>query len=341
MGAMRLTHVQPLAAGAGPLEWQEVPVPDPGPGELLVQVFACGVCHTELDEIEGRTLPPRLPVTPGHQVVGRVVALGDGADPARLGERVGIGWIHHSSGGPDENVSDAFCATGRDVDGGYAAYLTVPAGYAFAIPAAFGDAEAAPLLCAGAVGYRALRLCRLRDGEPLGFTGFGASAHLVLQMARHLYPHSPICVFARHPRDREFAVALGAAWAGDTTDRAPERLAAVIDTTPAWLPVVEALANLRPGGRLVVNAIRKQSDDQRELLRLSYHEHLWLERELKTVANVTGEDVRDCLDLAGRVPLRPTVTTYPLRDANRALRELWRGEGHGAKVLLVDGDRPA
>lgn len=336
MGAMRLAKLQPLAAGSDPLEWQDVPVPVPAAGELLVAVRACGVCHTELDEIEGRAAPPRLPVTPGHQIVGQVVALGDGVDPARRGERVGIGWIHHSSGAPDENVSDAFCATGRDVDGGYAQYLTVPAGYAFAIPAVFGDAEAAPLLCAGAVGYRALRACRLVDGEPLGFTGFGASAHLVLQMARHLYPRSRLFVFARHARDREFAVALGAAWAGDTSDRAPEPLAAIIDTTPAWLPVVEALANLRPGGRLVINAIRKQPDDQRELLRLSYHEHLWLERELKTVANVTGADVRDCLALAARVPLRPTVTTYALRDANRALRELWRGDGHGAKVLLAD-----
>ena len=338
MGAMRLAQLQALADGAEPLVWQGVPVPAPAPGELLVLVLACGVCHTELDEIEGRTAPPRLPVTPGHQIVGRVAALGDGVDAARLGERVGIGWIHHSSGGPDENVSPQFCATGRDVDGGYAPFVTVPAAYAFAIPERFGDAEAAPLLCAGAVGYRALRLCNLRDGEPLGFTGFGASAHLVLQFAKHLYPRSPLAVFARNAADREFALRLGATWVGDTGDRPPVPLAAIIDTTPAWRPVVAALANLRPGGRLVINAIRKQCDDQQELLRLSYHEHLWLERELKTVANVTGADVRECLELAGRAGIVPTVTTYPLRDANRALCDLWRGEGHGAKVLVRSRD---
>jgi propanol-preferring alcohol dehydrogenase len=333
---MCIDRIASLDEAPDPLRWTELPRPVPGPGDVLLRVLACGVCHTELDEIEGRTPPPRLPVVPGHQVVGRVEELGSGVTRHRVGDRVGVGWIHSSSGGDDENLSEAFVATGRDVDGGYAQFMTVPADYAFAIPAAFGDAEAAPLLCAGAVGYRALTACRLRDGDPFGLTGFGASAHLVLQMARHRLPMSRAYVFARDPVEREFARSLGAAWAGDTGERAPEPLAAVIDTTPAWKPVVEALANLRPGGRLVVNAIRKEGRDQQELLRLDYGRHLWMEREIRSVANVTRADIRACLALAAEVPLRPEVTRYRLEDANRALRELRRGQVRGAKVLVVD-----
>src|SRR5690606_20193482 len=217
---------------------------------VRVRVLACGVCHTELDEIEGRTPPAHLPVVPGHQVVGRVDTLGDGVTEHAVGERVGIGWIHRSSGGPSENISPEFRATGRDVDGGYAEYMTVPARYAYTIPEAFDDITAAPLLCAGAVGYRALKLCGLVDGDALGFTGFGSSAQLVLQLAKYVYPRTRLFVFARDPVQREIALELGAAWAGATEDSAPEPLTAVIDTTPAWRPVLAALTAIRPGGRL-------------------------------------------------------------------------------------------
>ena len=264
MRAMVITHNCSLLEQQQPLELVELPRPEPGPGEIRLRVAACGVCHTELDEIEGRPPPPRLPVVPGHEVVGRVERLGPGAGRFQLGERVGVGWIHHGSGAPDENIDPGFRATGRDVDGGYAEYMCVPQDYAYPIPGVFSDLEAAPLLCAGGVGYRALMLSNLRDGDGLGLTGFGGSAHLVLQMVRH----SPIAVFARDPQARAFALELGADWAGDTGERAPEPLHAIIDTTPAWRPVVEALANLRPGGRLVINAIRKESRDQEWLLRL-------------------------------------------------------------------------
>ena len=287
MKVMQLLQCALLSDVPEPLSYRDAPEPEPGPGEVLLRVSACGVCHTELDEIEGRLRPPRLPIIPGHQVVGHIAATGPGVTQLRLGDRVGVGWIWRSTGGAQENLSDQFVATGLDVDGGYAEYMTVPEDYACALPALFSDVEVAPLLCAGAVGYRALRLCGLRDGDPLGLTGFGASAHLVLQMARHRLPHSAIHVFARDPEQREFARSLGAAWTGDTGDRAPEPLAAILDTTPAWKPVVEAMSNLRPGGRLVINAIRKQGEDQNELMRLRYHEHLWMEREIKTVANVT------------------------------------------------------
>ncbi|MEJ2452715.1 MAG: zinc-dependent alcohol dehydrogenase family protein [Candidatus Thiodiazotropha sp.] len=336
MKAMVIERIVSLQENERPLTLRDMPIPEPGPGEIRIKIAACGVCHTELDEIEGRTAPPHLPVIPGHEVVGRVESLGPDCRHFEPGERVGVGWIHHSNGAEDENLADAFHATGRDVHGGYAEYMTVPENYAYPIPETFSDTEAAPLLCAGAVGYRSLRLTGLSDGQPLGLTGFGGSAHLVLPLARHLFPHSPICVFARDAESQAFARKLGADWAGDTAARSPYPLQAIIDTTPAWKPVVEALANLNPGGRLVINAIRKEAGDQDYLQRLSYHEHLWMEKEVKSVANVTHRDLAEFLPIAARIPLRPTVQTYPLLEANRALLELKRGPVKGAKVLLIE-----
>jgi propanol-preferring alcohol dehydrogenase len=274
-------------------------------------------------------------VVPGHEVIGRVDKCGAGVTALDIGERVGVGWIHSSTGSADENLSPAFRATGRDVDGGYAEYLTVPEAYAYPIPDVFSDADAAPLLCAGGVGYRSLMLAGIEDGQTLGLTGFGGSAHLVLQLARHLYPHTEVYVFARDPEARAFALELGASWTGETAERSPVLLHAVIDTTPAWKPLVEALVNLRPGGRLVVNAIRKEDADKDFLLRLSYHDHLWMEKEIKSVANVTRRDIAEFLPIAAEIPLRPEVQTYPLAEANRALLELRHGPVRGAKVLLT------
>jgi propanol-preferring alcohol dehydrogenase len=333
---MVINRIVSLAEDESPLSPVDLPAPEPGPGELRVRVSACGVCHTELDEIEGRTPPPRLPVVPGHEVIGRVDKLGTGVSRFREGDRVGVGWIHASSGTQDENLSPRFEATGRDVNGGYAEYMTVPENYAYAIPEVFSDAEAAPLLCAGAVGYRALMLTGIEDGQRLGLTGFGGSAHLVLQLAQYLFPKGEVYVFARDEQARTFALELGAVWAGDTTDRSPEPLDAIIDTTPAWKPVVEALANLRPGGRLVINAIRKEDGDKDYLLQLSYHDHLWLEKEIKSVANVTHRDIAEFLPIAARIPIRPSVESYRLEQANEALVALKRGPVRGAKVLLLD-----
>jgi len=335
MRAMVINRIVSLAESESPLTSVELPDPSPGPGEVRIKVSACGVCHTELDEIEGRTAPPRLPVVPGHEVVGRVDKLGAGTTRFAVGDRVGIGWIHSSSGSADENLSPLFRATGRDVDGGYAELMTVPETYAYPIPAVFSDAEAAPLLCAGGVGYRSLRLAGIEDGQRLGLTGFGGSAHIVLQLARHMYPRSEVFVFARDPEARAFALELGATWAGDTADRAPEPLHAIIDTTPAWKPVVEGLANLSPGGRLVINAIRKEDRDKHCLQGLNYRDHLWLEKEIKSVANVTRQDIAEFLPIAAEIPLRPRVQTYSLEDANRALLDLKRGPVRGAKVLML------
>jgi propanol-preferring alcohol dehydrogenase len=340
MQAMLLHRIASLAEQPEPLRAANWPDPAPGPGEVLIRVAVCGVCHTELDEIEGRTPPPRLPVIPGHQAVGRVEAAGDGAAPL-LGLRVGVAWIHSTCGvcawcrSGRENLCPDFRATGRDAHGGYAEYLTAPAAFVHPIPDAIPDAAAAPLLCAGAIGYRSLRLAGLRDGETLGLTGFGASAHLVLMLARHLYPRSPVFVFARNPEERRFALELGADFAGATEDPPPTPLQAAIDTTPAWLPMVAALAHLAPGGRLVVNAIRKETADRDALLRLDYSTHLWMEKEIKSVANLTRADVRAFLDLAAAIPIRPAVEEYPLADANRALFELKHHRVRGAKVLRI------
>ena len=336
MRAFVLNRTVSLQNTDRPLELVELPTPVPQAGEVLLKVSACGVCHTELDEIEGRTPPPCFPVVPGHEVVGRVVDRGENVTRLDVGDRVGVGWIHSSSGEVDENLSPEFRATGRDVNGGYAEYMTVPERYAFPIPGVFEDVQAAPLLCAGAVGYRALRLTGIRDGQRLGLTGFGGSAHIVIQLARRLFPRVDVYVFARDSASRAFARELGAVWAGDTAERAPQRLDAIIDTTPAWTPVVEALANLRPGGRMVINAIRKEDSDKVSLLKLDYGMHLWMEREIKSVANVTGTDIAGCLEVAAAVPIRPTVQTYAFAEANQALVELKRGPVRGSKVLLMD-----
>jgi alcohol dehydrogenase, propanol-preferring len=352
-----------------PLELREVPQPIPVAGEILIRVTACGVCHTELDEIEGRTPPPNLPVIPGHQVVGRVAAVGawgtipipqkeSGYVPRvprfRPGDRVGVGWIFSACGeceycrSGQENLCRDFMATGRDANGGYAEYMTVPEAFAYPIPEAFTDAEAAPLLCAGAVGYRSLRLAGFSLGHDpnssaelghvprsLGLTGFGTSGHLVLKTVRYQYPKTHVYVFARSAEEQTFARESGATWAGDTNDRAPELLDAAIDTTPVWNTVVAALENLKPGGRLVINAIRKEETDKQALLGLDYAKHLWMEKEIKSVANVTRRDVTEFLELAARIPIKPEVQEYPLAAANQALLELKQRKIRGAKVLRI------
>lgn len=337
MKAMLLDRISSLTTNDQPLRAADVPLPSVQPNEIRIAVSACGVCHTELDEIEGRSAPPHLPVIPGHEVVGRVESVGRTVKRFREGDRVGVGWIHSSDGSEQENLSADFRATGRDVNGGYAEYMTVAEGYAYPIPEVFSDTEAAPLLCAGAIGYRALRLCGISDGDRLGLTGFGGSAHLVLQLSRHLYPKSELYVFGRDAASRTFAMEMGADWSGATEARAPQQLDAIIDTTPAWAPIVSALANLRAGGRLVINAIRKEDADKDVLQRLSYHEHLWMEREIKSVANITRRDIDEFLPLAADIPIRPEIELYSLNDANKALVSLKRENVRGAKVLSVSG----
>ncbi len=341
MKAMVLSRIWNLEDASKPLDLSDISEPVPETGEILIRVNTCGVCHTELDEIEGRTPPPHFPVVLGHQVVGVVAGVGKGANRFHGGERVGVGWIYSACGKcpfclkGEENLCEQFKATGRDANGGYAEYMRVPENFAYPIPDVFTDSEAAPLLCAGAIGYRSLRLTGLINGQNLGLTGFGASAHLVLMMVRHRYPSSKVFVFARSIKEREFARELGAAWAGDTDETPPEKLHSIIDTTPVWKPIVEALSHLERGGRLVINAIRKEDDDKDCLVRLSYPDHLWLEKEIKSVANVARRDISEFLKLAAEIPIRPEVQEYPLEDANRALMELKQRKIRGAKVLRI------
>jgi len=341
MKAMILKKIGSFSENNAPLELADLPVTEPGGSEILVRVSACGVCHTELDEIEGRTAPPELPVVLGHQVVGRVEQIGGDAKTFKIGDRVGIGWIYSSCGcckfclEGKENLCHKFLATGRDVNGGYAEYMTVPESFAFRIPDLFSDSEAAPLLCAGAIGYRSLKLTGLKDGQSLGLTGFGASAHLVLQMAIHRFPNSKVYVFARSGSERHFARELGAVWAGASDDESPEKLDCIIDTTPTWMPIIEALYNLEAGGRLVINAIRKEGIDKDCLLQLDYSSHLWLEKEIKTVANVSRSDISEFMLLAAAMSLKPEIQEYALEDANEALAELKTKKIRGAKVLKI------
>jgi alcohol dehydrogenase, propanol-preferring len=343
MKAQLLTQLGPLDGQDWRLEYADVPDPAPGPGDVLIEVSACGVCHTELDEIEGRTPPPRLPVIPGHQVIGRVVHCGPRPSALRPGQRVGVGWIFSACGrcascvAGFENLCQEFRATGRDVHGGYAELMVARQAFVYPIPdGRWSDVEAAPLLCAGAIGYRSLRLANLRRGGRLGLTGFGGSAHLVLKLLRYLDPDAQVSVFARSEAERAFARELGATWTGDTADTAPEPLDAIIDTTPAWRPVVEALRNLAPGGRLVINAIRKEDADRPVLAELDYPTQLWMEREVKSVANVTRRDVTEFLRTADMMELRSAVQEYPLADASQALRDLKTRSVRGAKVLRVN-----
>jgi propanol-preferring alcohol dehydrogenase len=213
--------------------------------------------------------------------------------------------------------------------------MTVSEGFAHDIPGIFSDSQAAPLLCAGAIGYRSLRLTGIEDGCNLGLTGFGASAHLVLKMAKYKYPQSHVFVFARSQKERDFAGELGAYWAGATEAQAPAKLDAIIDTTPAWKPVLEALKNLKSGGRLVINAIRKEDTDKNLLATLDYPSQLWMEKEIKSVANVARRDVREFLTLAAEIPIMPSIQEFALEGANQALGELKTRKIRGAKVLVV------
>lgn len=325
-----------------PLVLEDLPVPQPGRNQILVKVSACGICHTELDEIEGR-LRAILPIILGHQIVGRVECLGRGASKFKLNDRVGIAWINSACGkcsfcrNANENLCPEFKGTGCDANGGYAQYTVVCEDFAYPIPERFSDCQAAPLLCAGAIGYRALRLTNLRDGQILGLFGFGASAHIVIQVAKHKYRNSAVFVFTRAGQKdhQDLARKLGADWVGVTGDTPPAKLNSAIDFTPAWKPVVEALRVLEKGGQVVINAIRKGEKDKDSLLELSYQNHLWLEKELKTVANITRRDAQEFLPLAAEIPIVPQVQEFDLEQANEALLKLSQGKIQGAGVLRI------
>ncbi len=341
MKSMMLTKISDLKINKTPLIAAESEIPKINKNEVLVKINACAVCHTELDEIEGRIQPINLPVIPGHQIVGRVIETGSEVNKLRIGDRVGIGWINSACGKCEycksgfENLCVNFVATGKDVNGGYAEYTKINENYAAIIPESFTDEEVAPLLCAGAVGYRALKLSGIKNGMNLGFLGFGASNHLVLKIAKAIFPDSKFFVFARSENERKLALRLGSYWSGDIKDIPPEKLHAVIDTTPVWMPVIEIMKNIKPGGRLVINNIRKEDSDKDYILNIDYARDLWMEKEIKSVANVAFADIKEVLEIAARFNIKPEFQIYDLKEANTALYEVKNKKIEGAKVLKV------
>ncbi len=341
MRAIVLPKIAPIEEG--PLREVELPKPTPGPGEILLKVSVCGLCHTDLDEIEGRLPPAVLPAVLGHQVVGTVVGRGAGAKRYKTGQRVGVTWLFSSCGACEfcQSGRENLCArarwTGKDAPGGYAEFMVVGEAFAHAIPAGFSDSHAAPLLCAGVIGYRAVRLAEISNGQTIGLFGFGASAHIVIQIVRHQFPDSDVFVFTRSAPHQDLARRLGAAWTGTAHDRPPAKLDKAIDFTPVGEAVRDALATLNRGGRLVINAIRKTTP----VPELAYDTYLWDEKEIKSVANVTGRDGAEFLPLAAEIGIRPTVEPFAPSQANQALALLKDGKLKAAGVLVFASDENA
>ncbi|MFH1370281.1 MAG: zinc-dependent alcohol dehydrogenase family protein [Planctomycetota bacterium] len=331
---MVLTKTGPIESK--PLELVGLPKPEPKENEILVKVSVCGACHTDLDEAEGG-LATKLPVVPGHQAVGRVEEMGRGVTKHKVGDRVGVTWLYSSCGRCDfcktgrENLCECAKWTGKDADGGYAEYMVIQEDYAYPIPERFTDSQAAPLLCAGVIGYRTLRLAQIKEGEKIGLFGFGASAHIVIQIIRHQFPDNPVFVFTKTEQHAELAKSLGAMWTGRSGDEPPSKLDKIMDFTPVGECVRDALKVLNRGGRLVINAIRKETP----VPALDYAEYLWLEKEVKSVANVTRRDAEEFLPLASEIGIEPTIEEFPLEEANEVLRRIKHSQLRAAAVLKI------
>lgn len=327
-------HAMVLAEPGTPLEWREVPAPAPGPGQVRVKVAACGVCRTDLHIVDGELTEPKLPIIPGHEIVGRIEAVGDGVAAFRIGDRVGIPWLGHTCGHctycatGHENLCDAPRFTGYQIDGGYAETTVADAAYCFPLPENYTDIEAAPLLCAGLIGFRALRMSG--DARRLGIYGFGAAAHIVAQVAQ--FEGRAVYAFTR-PGDidaQNFAMSLGCAWAGGSDARPPVELDAALIFAPVGALVPAALAAVRKGGIVVLGGIHMS-----DIPAMPYA-LLWGERIVRSVANLTRQDAIDFLALAARTPIRTHVEPFPLREANTALDQLRSGALTGAAVLVPD-----
>jgi alcohol dehydrogenase, propanol-preferring len=329
MKAMVLNSPKPVTEN--PLAMEELAVPQAGPGQLRLRVHTCGICHTDLHTVEGELQLPRLPVVPGHQIVGRVDQVGAGVTQFKLGDRVGVPWLHKTCGVCEfcrrglENLCPDAQFTGLHVDGGYAQYTLAEADFTYPIPARFSDEEAAPLLCAGIIGYRSLRLSQIQPGGRLGLYGFGASAHLAVQVALHW--DCRVFVFTRSGEHRELARALGAVWAGGADEQPPEALDAAVTFAPAGWVVPLALGHVRPGGTVAINAIHMSPIPEMK------YETIYGERTLRSVANFTRQDAREFLKLAAEIPVKTDVEVFPLSDANVALQRLKRSQIHAAATL--------
>lgn len=317
-----------------PLKLEERPIPQPGPGQILIKVHTCGICRTDLHVIDGELTAPKLPLIPGHQIVGEVVKLGSGPGKVKIGDRVGVPWLGGSCGqcrfclSDRENLCDKAVYTGYQIDGGFADYCVANAAYCFPIPADYSDLQAAPLLCAGLIGYRALRMTG--DAQSLGFYGFGASAHILIQVAK--FQGRKVYAFTRKgdAEAQQLAKELGADWVGHSGEKPPAPFEAAIIFAPVGALVPEALQSLDKGGRVVCAGIH-MSDIPSFPYRL-----LWGERAVQSVANLTRRDGREFLALAPQVPVKTKVNVYPLEQVNEALRDLREGRFSGAAVISVE-----
>jgi len=325
---------QTASIDESPLEAVDVPIPEPGDQDVLLRVLACGLCHTDLHIVEGELPLPRLPIVPGHQIVAIVEAVGWEVGLPKLGDKVGVGWFHSSCGdcsfcsSERENLCSAGRFTGYHVDGGYAQYALAPAASTYPIPEGFSDQQAAPLLCGGVIGYRALRLSGAGPGQVLGLYGFGASAHIVIQLARH--SGCRVFVFTRSPAHQELASRLGAAWAGQPHDVPPEEPDSSIIFAPAGSLVPVALGKLKRGGTLVLAGITMSPIPEMP------YQMLYEERTVRSVANATRRDARELLALAAEIPVKTQVEVFPADDLNRALRLLKLGKINGAGVARIE-----
>ncbi|HEY6970113.1 MAG TPA: zinc-dependent alcohol dehydrogenase family protein [Candidatus Angelobacter sp.] len=316
-----------------PLVYTDIPVPEPGEDEVLVKVNACGVCRTDLHVVEGE-LPPKLPsVIPGHQVVGTVAKMGKDAASRRIGERVGVAWLHRTDGScefcrrGEENLCEKAQFTGYSVNGGYAEYIIAPAKFIYPIPEGFGDIHAAPLLCAGIIGFRALRLANLKKGDTLGIYGFGAAGHVAIQVGRYWGMNVVVCT--REERHRKLARELGAEWVGGAYDTPPMKMNAAIIFAPAGELVPAALAALKKAGTVVLGGIHMSP------IPSFPYELLYHERVVRSVANNTRQDGMDFLKVAAEIPIHTETQIFPLQDANRALEALKHDAIRGQAVLEI------
>jgi len=331
MHAMRLHEPQPIAEE--PLTLDDVNAPEPGRGEVRLQVEICGVCHTDLHTVEGDLALPKVPVTPGHQVVATVDARGEGAGRYDVGERVGVAWLYATCGecdyclGGQENLCPDARFTGLHADGGYAEYMVVDERFAYPLPETFSAAEAAPLLCAGIIGYRALRLSGIQPGGRLGLYGFGASAHLAIQVAN--FWNCDVYVFTRSENHRQLARELGAVWVGGAEEEIDVGLDGSVTFAPAGWIVPLALGHLRPGGTLAINAIYMSPIPEID------YELIYRERVLRSVTNFTRQDAEEFLKLAAEIRIETEVEVFPLEEANEVLRRLKESEIRGAAALQV------
>lgn len=326
--------LSPSPVEASPLQLSDLPDPQPVPGQIAIRVTACGVCHTDLHTVEGDLTLPRLPIIPGHQAVGKIAALGPDVSGWSVGDRAGVFWLHRTCGRCDfckrgeENLCPAAEFSGLHRDGGYAEFILAHADYALRIPDIFDDEHAAPLLCAGIIGYRSLRKADVQPGERVGLFGFGASAHLALQVARHW--NCRVFVFTRGSAHREHALSLGAEWAGTAADSPPVQLDRAVIFAPSGALVPVALARLRPGGTLALNAVYMS-----DIPGFPYS-MLYGERTIRSVANATRRDAAEFLSLAAQIPMQVTVQSFPLKEANRVLQLLKDAKIDGAGVLVPE-----